>query len=80
MKKTPAFVRGMVVTAVEESCRKNGLDRVTVEELDRIRSRMPTQRSSVRLRNSRAKGKAEERLRSPPVWRYPCSRDTAEED
>ena len=26
----------------EESCRKSGLDRVTVEELDRIRSRMPT--------------------------------------
>ena len=42
MKKVPAFVRGMVVSAVEESCRKNGLDRVTVEELDRIRSRMPT--------------------------------------
>ncbi|MBA2305113.1 MAG: SPASM domain-containing protein, partial [Acidobacteria bacterium] len=42
MKKIPAFVRGMVVTAVEESCRKSGLDRVTVEELDRIRSRMPT--------------------------------------
>jgi hypothetical protein len=42
MKKIPAFVRGMVVRAVEESCRRNGLDRVTVEELDRIRSRMPT--------------------------------------
>jgi len=42
MKKIPAFVRGMVVTAVEESCRKSGLDRVTVEELERIRSRMPT--------------------------------------
>jgi radical SAM protein with 4Fe4S-binding SPASM domain len=42
MKKIPAFVRGMVVTAVEESCRKSGLARVTVEELDRIRSRMPT--------------------------------------
>ena len=42
MKKIPAFVRGMVVGAVEESCRKNGLDRVTVEELDRIRARMPT--------------------------------------
>ena len=42
MKKIPAFVRGMVVSAVEESCRKSGLDRVTVEELDRIRSRMPT--------------------------------------
>jgi radical SAM protein with 4Fe4S-binding SPASM domain len=42
MKKIPAFVRGMVVKAVEESCRKSGLDRVTVDELDRIRSRMPT--------------------------------------
>jgi len=42
MKKVPAFVRGMVVRAVEESCRKNGLDRVTVEELERIRARMPT--------------------------------------
>ena len=42
MKKIPAFVRGMVVGAVEESCRKNGLDRVTIEELDRIRERMPT--------------------------------------
>jgi AdoMet-dependent heme synthase len=42
MKKIPAFVRGMVVRAVEESCRKSGLDRVTVEELDRIRARMPT--------------------------------------
>ena len=37
MKKIPAFVRGMVVKAVEESCRKGGLDRVTVEELERIR-------------------------------------------
>ena len=42
MKKIPAFVRGMVVRAVEESCRKNGIDRVTVEELERIRARMPT--------------------------------------
>jgi radical SAM protein with 4Fe4S-binding SPASM domain len=42
MKKIPAFVRGMVVAAVEESCRKGGLDRVTVEELERIRARMPT--------------------------------------
>ena len=42
MKKIPAFVRGMVVRAVEESCRKSGLDRVTVEELERIRARMPT--------------------------------------
>jgi radical SAM protein with 4Fe4S-binding SPASM domain len=42
MKKIPAFVRGMVVTAVEESCRKNGISRVTTEELERIRARMPT--------------------------------------
>ena len=42
MKNIPAFVRGMVVRAVEESCRKGGLDRVTVEELERIRARMPT--------------------------------------
>ena len=42
MKKIPAFVRGMVIKAVEEACSKNGLDRVTVEELERIRARMPT--------------------------------------
>ena len=42
MKKIPVFVRGMVIRAVEESCRKNGLDRVTAEELERIRARMPT--------------------------------------
>jgi len=42
MKKIPAFVRGMVVRAVEDSCRKSGLERVTVEELERIRARMPT--------------------------------------
>jgi radical SAM protein with 4Fe4S-binding SPASM domain len=42
MKKIPAFVRGMVIKAVEDSCRRNGLDRVTVEELERIRERMPT--------------------------------------
>jgi radical SAM protein with 4Fe4S-binding SPASM domain len=42
MKKVPAFVRGIVVRAVEETCRKSGLDRVTVEELERIRARMPT--------------------------------------
>jgi radical SAM protein with 4Fe4S-binding SPASM domain len=42
MKKIPAFVRGMVVRAVEDSCRRNGLDRVTVDELERIRARMPT--------------------------------------
>ena len=42
MKRVPAFVRGMVVKAVEDSCRKNGIGRVTVEELERIRARMPT--------------------------------------
>src|SRR5204862_7352980 len=41
MKKIPAFVRGMVTKAVEDSCRKSGIGRVTVDELDRIRSRMP---------------------------------------
>ena len=41
MKKIPAFVRGMV-SGLSKSCRKNGLDRVTVEELERIRARMPT--------------------------------------
>ena len=28
--------------AVEDSCRKNGIGRVTVEELEKIRARMPT--------------------------------------
>jgi radical SAM protein with 4Fe4S-binding SPASM domain len=42
MKRVPAFVRGMVMRAVEDSCRKNGIGRVTVEELERIRARMPT--------------------------------------
>jgi len=42
MKKIPVFVRGMVVRAVEDSCRKNRIARVTVEELERIRARMPT--------------------------------------
>jgi len=42
MRKIPAFVRGMVVKAVESYCEKNGIDRVTREQLDTIRSRMPT--------------------------------------
>jgi hypothetical protein len=42
MKTVPVFVRGMVMRAVEESCRKSGLERVTVEELERICARMPT--------------------------------------
>ncbi len=42
MKRIPAFVRGMVVRRVETYCEENGIDRVTVEQLERIRSRMPT--------------------------------------
>lgn len=42
MRRVPAFVRGMVTRRVEAACRKNGIPRVTVEELERIRSRMPT--------------------------------------
>ncbi len=42
MKKIPAFVRGMVIRAVEDSCRKNGISVVTAAELERIRARMPT--------------------------------------
>jgi radical SAM protein with 4Fe4S-binding SPASM domain len=42
IKKVPMFVRGMVMRAVEESCRRNGISRVTPEELERIRARMPT--------------------------------------
>jgi radical SAM protein with 4Fe4S-binding SPASM domain len=42
MRRIPAFVRGMVVKAVEDTCRRNGVERVTLEELERIRARMPT--------------------------------------
>ncbi len=42
MKKIPAFVRGMVAKAVEDSCRRNGIGRVTAEELEKIRARIPT--------------------------------------
>lgn len=42
MTRVPAFVRGMVVRAVESYCAKNGIQRVTVDQLQRIRSRMPT--------------------------------------
>jgi radical SAM protein with 4Fe4S-binding SPASM domain len=45
MKKIPAFVRGMVVKAVEESCRKKGLATVTTATLDEIRARMPARPS-----------------------------------
>ena len=42
MKRIPAFVRGMVMKAVEDSCRKSGISRVTTDELEKIRARMPT--------------------------------------
>ena len=42
MEKIPAFVRGMVTKSVESYCSKNGISRVTVEELEKIRQRMPT--------------------------------------
>jgi radical SAM protein with 4Fe4S-binding SPASM domain len=41
MKNIPAFVRGMVTRAVEDSCRKEGRNRVTLDALEAIRSRMP---------------------------------------
>jgi hypothetical protein len=44
MKRIPAFVRGMVVKAVESYCAKNGIGRVTPAELEKIRSTMPTGR------------------------------------
>ena len=44
MKRIPAFVRGMVVKAVESYCATNGIGRVTPAELEKIRSRMPTGR------------------------------------
>lgn len=42
--KVPAFARGMVVKRVEAYCRKQGADRVTVEILQELRSRMPASR------------------------------------
>jgi AdoMet-dependent heme synthase len=51
MKKIPAFVRGMVVKAVEGSCRKSGISRVSVEELEKIRARMPTPKMFGRARS-----------------------------
>ncbi len=38
--RVPRFVRGMVVRAVEDACRKRGVFRVTSEELENIRGRM----------------------------------------
>ena len=42
MKDIPAFVRGMVKKSVESHCIKEGIHRVTLDELAKIRSRMPT--------------------------------------
>ena len=42
IKNVPAFVRGMVVKSVEKWCRERGIETVTVEQLEEIRSRMPT--------------------------------------
>jgi hypothetical protein len=36
----------MVTKAVEDSCRKHGITRVTLDELERIRARMPTPKIS----------------------------------
>jgi AdoMet-dependent heme synthase len=44
MERVPAFVRGMVVKAVESYCRKNGIERVTAPQLEAIRGRMPASR------------------------------------
>jgi radical SAM protein with 4Fe4S-binding SPASM domain len=41
IRRVPAFVRGMVVRAVEDHCRKAGLAVVTATALDEIRARMP---------------------------------------
>jgi AdoMet-dependent heme synthase len=41
MKRIPAFVRGMVVRAIEKSCRESGVDRVTLAEIERIRAGVP---------------------------------------
>ena len=45
MKRVPAFVRGMVVAPRRvPHCKERGIGRVTVEELERIRARMPAAR------------------------------------
>ena len=51
MQRIPAFVRGMVMRRVESACRDRGLSRVTVEELEKIRSRMPTPKVFGSMRN-----------------------------
>ncbi|HKH44384.1 MAG TPA: PCP reductase family protein [Thermoanaerobaculia bacterium] len=42
MQRIPAFVRGMVMRAVESWCEKNGVAVVSATVLEDIRARMPT--------------------------------------
>ena len=42
IRRVPAFVRSMVVRRVESYCKDRGIARVTLDQLERIRSRMPT--------------------------------------
>jgi len=42
MRRVPAFVRGMVMRRVESHCERHGIERVTVDQLERIRTQMPT--------------------------------------
>ena len=44
IEQVPAFVRGMVVKAVESYCLSNGISLVTADELEKIRSKIPTQK------------------------------------
>ena len=46
----------MVVKAVEDSCRRNGIDRVTAEELEKIRGRMPTPKIFGQVRRAERSG------------------------
>jgi radical SAM protein with 4Fe4S-binding SPASM domain len=52
IENVPAFVRGMVVKRVEEYCRRKGLEVVTVDELQEIRSRMPVGKMFRKSRSS----------------------------
>jgi radical SAM protein with 4Fe4S-binding SPASM domain len=47
MKRVPAFVRGMVVRAVESACARDGISLVTAETLEEMRARMPMRARSV---------------------------------
>jgi radical SAM protein with 4Fe4S-binding SPASM domain len=42
MQRVPAFVRGMVIRAVEADCRTRGVRCVSLEVLERIRAALPT--------------------------------------